>query len=109
MNSRVVHLMDRLSSGAYHFDKSCDLHSSAIKLVNTPIPSQLFQELAAMSDVYRRDTDCLAGDLLTAAVEDALDHLSLGEKNHLDGMIRAQEFKDAERVKKNCEFDAGAS
>ena len=109
MNSRVIYLVDRLSSNAQLFDKSCDLHSSAIKLVNAPVPTQLLQELEAMSDVYRRDANCLAGDLLTAALEDALDHLSLGEKNHLDGVVRAHNYNNAKRAMKSCEFDAGAS
>ncbi len=56
------------SASAY----SCDLRSSSVRNVSGPVPAALVSELEALAHLRQRDPACMVGDLLAAAISDAL-------------------------------------
>ncbi|KMJ53262.1 hypothetical protein ACG97_09030 [Vogesella sp. EB] len=51
---------------------SCDLRSSSVRNVSGPVPAALVRELEALAHLRQRDPACMVGDLLAAAISDAL-------------------------------------
>ncbi|MDC7705141.1 hypothetical protein [Vogesella indigofera] len=54
---------------------SCDLRSSSVRNVSGPVPAALVRELEALAHLRQRDPACMVGDLLAAAISDALSAL----------------------------------
>jgi len=109
MKSRITQLIEKLCAEKHADSTHCDISSSQIHLINTPIPIGLFHELEAISLEYNRDINCLAGDFLSLALEEAIEHIPRKEKIHLDEVRQERELKEAELHKKQCQFDAGGT
>lgn len=109
MKSRIIQLIEKLCSEKHADCPSCDITSSRVRMVNTPIPVELFHELEAISSEYNRELNCLAGDFLTLALKEAIEHIPREEKNHLGDVRHIHELKEEELHKKQCEFDAGGT
>lgn len=54
---------------------SCDLRSSSVRNMSGPVPAALVRELEALAHLRQRDPACMVGDLLAAAISDALSAL----------------------------------
>lgn len=54
---------------------SCDLRSSSVRNVSGPVPAALVRELEALAHLRQRDPACMVGDLLAAAISDAISAL----------------------------------
>jgi hypothetical protein len=109
MKSKIGQYIENLCSEKGADNLHCDITSSKIQMVNVPIPANLFQELEIISSEYKRDINCLAGDFLTLALEEVIEHIPSEEKTHLDEIKRARELKHTEMLKTQCVFDAGGT
>ena len=109
MKSRITQLIEKLCKEKHAEAPHCDISSSKIHMVNTPIPVELFHELESISSEYNRDLNCLAADFLTLALEEAIEHIPREEKKHLDDVRHEHELEEAELHKKQCEFNAGGT
>lgn len=109
MKSKITQYIENLCSQKVADNVHCDITSSKIKLVSAPIPSNLYRELEIISSEYKRDLNCLAGDLLTLALEEVVEHIPTAEKTHLDEVKRARDSKRAETLREQCVFDAGGT
>ncbi len=109
MKSRIIQLIEKLCKEKHSDSPHCDISSSRIQLINTPIPVELYRELESISSEYSRDLNCLAGDFLTLALEEAIEHIPRKEKQHLDEVRHEHELEEAEQHKKQCEFNAGGT
>jgi len=109
MKSRITQYMERLCSEKYAENAHCDVTSSRVQVINTPIPTELFHELETISSEYKRDINCLAGDFLTMALQEAIAHIPKDEKIYLDN-VRYQHDREAANLHtKQCEFNAGGT
>ena len=109
MKNKIVQLIEKLCTEKHADNQHCDVSSSRVQLVNTPIPTELFHELETISSEYNRDLQCLAGDFLTLALEEAIEHIPKKEKMHLANVRHKHEHEEAELHKKRCEFNAGGT
>lgn len=109
MKSRITELIEKLCAEKQAESPHCDIISSRVHMVNTPIPVELFHELESISLEYNRDLNCLAADFLTLALEEAIEHIPREEKRHLDVVRLDRELVETERLKQQCEFNAGGT
>jgi len=109
MKSRLSQLSEKLYTEKKSGASSCDITSSKVHIMNTPIPTELFHELETISSEYNRDINCLAGDFLTLALEEMLEHMPQEERKRLHDIRRKHECDDAEFHAKKCEFNAGGT
>ncbi len=109
MKSKITQLIEKLCADKHTGSTHCDVTSSSIKTVNTPIPTELFHELEAISSEYNRDIHCLAGDLLALALEEAIENIPREEKFHLEEVRRLHEIEEVELHNRQCQFNAGGS
>ena len=109
MKSKITQYIENLCAEKVAGSVHCDITSSKVQVVNAPIPANLYQELEIISLEYKRDLNCLAGDFLTLAIEEVIDHIPRDEKVHLDEVKRARQLKHTEMLKEQCVFDAGGT
>ena len=109
MESPITDLIDRLATEIHENQRSCDVSSSRVHLVNTPIPVDLYYELEGMSRVFKQDTVCLAGELLTIAIKEILENFSEQDRINLNDMKRVIEFNVVNRHREAQQYDAGAT
>lgn len=109
MESRITQFIEQLCAEKQAESPHCDITSSRIHMVNTPIPVELFYELESISLEYNRDLNCLAADFLTMALEEAIEHIPRKEKKHLDGVRLGHQREEVEQLKKQSEFNAGGT
>lgn len=88
---------------------SCDMTSSSVQLVNAPIPTDLFLELKAMASDINLDANCLAGELLSIAIQEALDSLAEEDRHHLKSIKVASQQAAANKRMEDQVYDAGAT
>ena len=109
MKNKIVQYIEKLYTEKLADSAHCDISSSRIQMVKTPIPTELFHELETMASEYQRDLQCLAGDLLTLALEEAMANIPKNEKDRLYLVRRQHEFEEAEHHKELCRFSAGGT
>lgn len=102
MESQLEHFVDQLCSNPVPDSYSCDISSSSIRTIKTPIPTMLSRELQALGAVFGRDPVCLAGDLLSIAIQETIAHLPehlqirLAETKARAEQARQSELRDAD-------------
>jgi hypothetical protein len=109
MKNRIEQLMEKLDAGKSSGNRTCDLNSSQVHIVNVPVPTKLFLDLQAMATEFNRDADCLAADFLELALEEAEASMSEDQKHHLDDVVHNQEREQAEKLQQRCGYDAGGT
>jgi len=109
MKTKIPQLIEKLCDEKHAGSAHCDVASSQVRLVNIPIPIHLFHELETIASEYNRDLNCLAGDFLTLALEEAIEHIPMQEKAHLHNVMHSHEHVEAELQKQHCNYDAGGS
>ncbi len=109
MESKITQFVKQLLAEKQAETPHCDISSSQIHLINTPISTELFHELESISSEYHRDINCLAGDLLALALKEAIEHIPRKEKAHLDKVRHAHEVEEAEQLKEQSVYDAGGT
>ncbi len=75
MQTQLEHFVDELCASPVPEAYSCDLNSSSIRAIKTPIPTALSRDLQALGAIFGRDPACLAGDLLSVAIQETIAHL----------------------------------
>lgn len=109
MKTKITQLIEKLCAEKHAEKAHCDVSSSRVHMVTAPIPAELFHELEVISSEYNHDINCLAGDLLTLALEEAIEHIPREEKARLDDVRHEHELEDAKLHKDQCAFDAGGT
>jgi len=109
MESKITQLIEKLCAEKHAESAHCDVSSSRVHMVNTPISAELFHELETISSEYNRDINCLAGDFLTLALEEAIEHIPRKEKAHLDDARHEHELEEAALHSERRKFDAGGT
>lgn len=102
MENQVSALLEKWGAASGAEGSSCDVSSSAVRLVKVPIPATGYRELQALGSVLDRDFICLAGELLAAALADVLSRLPAEQqarlaeaKTRLDQTRQAAELEAA--------------
>lgn len=102
-------LLVRLEAGRGNDYSSCDVSSSSVHPVSAPVQRDLYLELQSLAMVFNRDVQCLAGDLLNAAIQDLL----IGLDDDLDELAQQakQAIMEAGRPEKapGVEFNVGGT
>ena len=106
MNSHLTGLLAQLY-GNRTIEYSCDTHSSLIRTVKSPVPVQLTLDLAALAELLQRDLVCLSGDLLSAAIQDAISQLSPERKIQWEEIKTAQAQAERKNQLESIWWDAG--
>ena len=109
MNGYVPSLVSKLYAEKDVHNPSCDVSSSAVKIINAPMPSALYLELQAMASIVHKDVNCLAGELLTVAVEEAMSSLTEDDLHHLHDVKTAEQKSVANSRMERQVYDAGAT
>jgi len=109
MKSKIAQHIEKLCSERHAGNAHCDLTSSRVQTIKTPIPTALFHELETLASEYNRDLQCLAGDFLTLALEEAIAHIPEKEKEHLYLVRQQHNHDEAEHHKTLCQFSAGGT
>lgn len=109
MKSRITQLIDKICAEKNDDVIHCDVHSSRFHKVTTQIPVNLYRQLETIASEYHQDLERLAGDFLTLALEEAIEHLPKEEKTHLDMARRQHEREVFDQIKERCAFDAGGT
>jgi len=109
MKSKIAKHIEELYTHKHSDNAHCDLTSSRVSMVKTPIPTELFRQLETLASEYNRDLQCLAGDFLTLALEEAMAHIPKSEKDHLYLVRQKHEHDEAEQHKERCQFSAGGT
>ncbi len=109
MKTKITKLIEKLCAEKHADSAHCDISSSQIHIVNTPVPVELFHELETIAAEYNRDINCLAGDFLALALKEAIEHIPRKEKEHLDEVRHEHEVEEAQWQAERCKFDAGGS
>ena len=109
METQISQYVSQLLAVDGSKEYSCDMVSSSVHQVHAPIPRELFHELKALSAVYKRDSNCVAGDLLTIALKEALSDLPDDVKRHVDNARREYERDEVAQLMESVEYDAGGT
>ncbi len=109
MNTDISRLMERLCDSQNPQPASCDIHSSSVKTVATPVPTDLYQDLQTLAVLYQRDASCIAGDLLTIALKAALSELPDEERRKIGEARKEAELQAALRHMEEQRYDAGCT
>jgi len=109
MDDSIAQYMNELTNGDGSKDFSCDMVSSSIHQISVPVPVELFRQLKAMSAQYKRDANCVAGEILTLGLQQALASLPSDE---LTQIAQSSAIFHQQQVQKNgsaVEFDSGGT
>lgn len=110
MENQINNIVNKLYAGKQSdVAISCDTTSSAVHLVHAPISEDLYQQLQTMSVVYKKDANCLGGELLTIALQAVLDALPAEEHDMLSSVRTLAEQEYISRHMEELRYDAGAS
>jgi len=109
MESQISRYVGGLYADRHGHEYNCDLISSTVHQINAPISVALYADLHAMSRSFRRDINCLAGDLLSMAVKEAMESLPENERHMLEKIQIALEKKEIKQHLDEQQYDAGAT
>ena len=109
MNNQISQYVSELLAGDGSENYSCDMVSSSVHQVHAPIPTDLFHELKALSAVYKRDSNCVAGDLLTIALRETLSSLPDEVRNNIQKARVDYEQDQVAHLMEAAEYDAGGT
>ncbi len=109
MNTQIAQVIEKLRSRQSATGPSCDLSSSSVQSIKAPVPIELYQQLKTMAVVYNRDMNCIAGDLLTLALRDALACLTDEEHEHLETVRKAMERDEVLKHMEEQRYDPGCT
>lgn len=109
MNAEIGKLMDQLCNPDSEFSVSCDLTSSSVRQVGAPIDTALYHDLKTLAAFYRKDENCIAGELLTIALKEAFSMLSEEQREHLKVEQISFERQSAERHMEQQRYDPGCT
>ncbi len=110
MENQINNLVNKLYAGKQaDVAISCDTTSSAVHLVQAPISEDLYQQLQTMSVVYKKDANCLGGELLIIALQELLDALPAEEHELLHSVRAHAEQQYISRHMEELRYDAGAT
>ena len=109
METRITQLIEKLCAEKHADAQHCEMNSPNVHVVHTPIPVELYRQLETISSEYDRDVNCLAGDLLTLALEEAIEHIPSEENIRLGAIRHMQDVQAAESQRRRFEFDAGGT
>lgn len=109
MNTHIVEVVEKLRSSGESSGMHCDLSSSSVKNVKTPIPTELYDQLKTMELVYNKDMNCIAAELLEVALGEALQCFSEEELEQLETVRKAVEKEAVLRHLKEQRYDAGCT
>ncbi|OMH39114.1 hypothetical protein [Motiliproteus sp. MSK22-1] len=109
MSNQISQYISELLASDGTGDYSCDMVSSSVHQVHAPIPTELFHELKALSAVYKRDSNCVAGDLLTIALKEALSSLPDKVRNNIRKAREEYEQDEVAHLMEAAEYDAGGT
>jgi hypothetical protein len=108
MSDNIAGLISDLCDESQTHEKSCDVTSSSIRVVHVPVPADLHRDLQIISAEFKRDLNCLAGDLLTIAIREAFASLPKEEQSRLKGLEVTTAKQDSMQQMEACKYDAGA-
>ncbi len=83
------------------------IYCGFLRLVTNQV--DLYHELEVISSEYGRDLNGLAGDFLSLALEEAIQHIPKTEKSHLDEVRHLHEIEHNEHHNQACNYDAGGT
>jgi len=109
MESHIPPHIDKLYAKKQTGNFSGDMISSSIQLVNAPIPTTLFKELQAIASEVNKDVSCLAGELLSIAIQEALDSVPENHLRQLESIIFASQQAYANNRMNDDVYDPGAT
>jgi hypothetical protein len=109
MNNSISDHINYLRDVTQTHQYSCDTTSSSVRLVHAPIPVELYSDLLIMASEFKRDPNCLAGDLLPIAIYQAFDSLSGDEKARLKGLEVVDNNEQAIKHVEDCKYDWGGT
>ncbi|MEH6472480.1 MAG: hypothetical protein V7752_14625 [Halopseudomonas sp.] len=109
MNSQISDYVSQLLASDESQAYSCDTVSSSVHLVNAPIPEALFHDLKALAAIYKRDANCIAGDMLTIALNQALSQLPQQAAENLKSVREAYDKDEAAKLIESSQYDAGGT
>lgn len=109
MKEKIQLFIEKLIAARDEGDPHCDISSSQVQSVTTPVPIGLYRELEAIASEYNCDINCLAGDLLSIALEEAVVLIPAKQKDHMREFQHDHEVEEAQVHAEDCQFDAGGS
>ena len=109
MESHIPPHIDKLYAEKQTSNFSCDMISSSVQLVNAPVPSKLFKELQAMASEVNKDVGCLAGELLSIAIQEALDSLPEDHLHQLESIMLTSQQASVNKTMNDAVYDPGAT
>ncbi len=109
MNTQINELVEKLRSSGEDAGPHCDLSSSSVKSVKTPIPTELYDQLKTMSLVYNKELSCIAGELLEVALQEALECFTKEEREQLETVRKAVAQDEALQHMEDQRYDAGCT
>lgn len=106
MGNQINGVVARLRAGDAA-EYSCDIHSSSVRMVSGPIPATLARDLEAVASLHKCDPACLAGELLAAAIQDAIAELPEGARKQLGEIKAAHDAAETEAQREALSWDPG--
>lgn len=109
MNGQISSYMDRLRHDKDVSAASCDSRSSSVQVLKAPVPTNLYDKLNTLALIYHGDAQCIAGDLLTIALNEAFACMTDDERHHLNEVRERVEREAARRHMEEARFDPGCT
>lgn len=109
MNTKIVEVVEKLRTSGENAGMHCDLSSSSVKNVKTPIPTELYDQLRTMELVYNKDMSCIAAELLEVAFREALECFTDEELDQLETVRKSVEKDEVLRHLEDQRYDAGCT
>ncbi len=109
MNTQISGYIKRLLTAEGSQNPHCDMTSSSVHPMHVPIPTDLHHQLKALAAAYHRDANCIAGDLLTIVLTEALSTLPEEVRNQLDKARKEYERDQSTKLMESVSYDAGGT
>ncbi len=109
MSNEIAQYATKLVTGDLNKVASCDMKSSCVHLVQSPISTELFDDLKAMAAMYGGDARCIAGDLLSLAIKEVFASLPAGKFEEIEASRKAYDDKRAQAHMDESFYSAGGS
>jgi len=109
MDTQIAQYVNQLLAVDGSASPHCDMVSSSVHQVHAPVPTELYHELKALAAVYQRDSNCVAGDLLTIALKETIEELPNDVKKHMHHLREEYEREHVTRTMESVEYDAGGT